>query len=330
MGIIERRETATIRAVTLAERVFRATLRTIRDGNASGTTTLPTNMVPSVIAIVVVFGMLGLRSDEIFGIIMVMACMKALCTVSGRGSSGIKIIDHRSASCKPGIPDFDVHRGLRVAADVRFLQPLPHAAVLVRRTMGALPLWLALALPVHATQDAWPALHDIAGIASDDVLNVRAAPDATSPIIGALPPGQTDVEVIRLDVETGWALVNLPEGTGWVSTRFLARHPGQWQGAFPEISTCFGTEPFWTLSVDGDTALFSTPEREAAGQIVARVGSAARRDRHGLLARIGDVALTGIVSARSCSDGMSDREWGLAFDAIHGDELLSGCCSLAR
>lgn len=242
------------------------------------------------------------------------------------------MIDYASASFKPGLPAVGGHRVPGVEADVRVMviKPPPHAAVLLRRAMRALPFWLALALPSHATQDAWPALHDVAGVEADDVLNVRAAPDAAAPIIGALSSERTGVEVIRLDDDAEWALINLSEGTGWVSIGFLARHPGQWQGAFPLISACFGTEPFWTLSVDGNAALLSTPEGEDAGQIVARVSSAGRRDRHGLVARIGNVPLTGIVSARSCSDGMSDRQWGLAFDAILGDDVLSGCCTLTR
>ncbi len=57
--------------------------------------------------------------------------------------------------------------------------------------------------------------------------------------------------------------------------------------------------------------------------------SAARRDRHGLVAVIDDVPLSGIIAARQCSDGMSDREYGLSLDAIFGEQVLSGCCTLA-
>ncbi|MEM7487835.1 MAG: peptide-binding protein [Pseudomonadota bacterium] len=200
---------------------------------------------------------------------------------------------------------------------------------MVRGALIALALGLA-AGPAAATQDAWPALHDVTGVASNDTLNVRADPSADAQIVGALPHDTRGVEVIRPDDQQGWGLVNLGEGTGWVSLRFLARRPGQWQGAFPPLAACFGTEPFWTLRLDGDAVTFATPEDEAAGTVTARLGSSARRDRHGLRARIGERPLSSIVAARACSDGMSDRAYGLAFDALLGDEVLSGCCTLAR
>lgn len=196
--------------------------------------------------------------------------------------------------------------------------------------------WLALALcitcaaPALATQDGWPALHDVTGVAADDVLNIRARPDADAPIMGTLPPDGTGIEVIRADEALEWGLVNSREMTGWASLRYLARRPGQWDGAFPNVASCFGTEPFWTLRIDGDALVWTTPEEEEAGVVEARLGASARRDRHGLTGIVGDRALAGVIAGEACSDGMSDRAYGLGFDAIFGDEVLSGCCTLAR
>ncbi|MGB3553158.1 MAG: SH3 domain-containing protein [Jannaschia sp.] len=193
--------------------------------------------------------------------------------------------------------------------------------------IGAVALSLA-ALPALATQDAWPALFDVRDVTADDVLNIRAGPSVRFPVIGTLRPDRADVEVIAPNDRETWGRINTGEGVGWVSLRYLARQPGQWQGAFPEISSCFGTEPFWTLSLTGDDAHLATPDSEAAGTVSARLGSAARRDRHGLIATLGGTTLTGVIATRSCSDGMSDRAFGLAFDAVMGDEVLSGCCTL--
>lgn len=195
--------------------------------------------------------------------------------------------------------------------------------------MRALALLLALAGPVQAAQDAWPALHDVTGVAADDVLHVRAGPSAGAPAIGALAPDAAGVEVIAVDEALDWGRVNVREGSGWVSMRHLARRPGQVVGSFPPIAACFGTEPFWTLRLDGEAATWSTPEGEVAGRVTARLASSARRDRHGLVADAGGVPLTGVIAAEACSDGMSDRLYGLAFDAVFGGEVLSGCCSLA-
>nr|WP_281494163.1 SH3 domain-containing protein [Jannaschia sp. S6380] len=171
-------------------------------------------------------------------------------------------------------------------------------------------------------------MHDVAGVAADDVLNIRRAPDARSDIVGRLAPDRRGVEVLRTTPDERWGLVNRDGGMGWVSMRYLDRGPGQWAGAFPEIRACFGTEPFWSLRLDGDVIEWSTPEGAADGTVIARLGATARRDRHGLVATIDRMPMTGILSARACSDGMSDAEWGLALDAVLGAEVLSGCCTL--
>lgn len=195
-------------------------------------------------------------------------------------------------------------------------------------------LLVLLAGPAAATQDAWPALFDVTGVALDDVLNVRSAPSATSEIVGALAPDATGVEVIRPDDRQTWGLVNTGEGTGWVSLAYLARLAGQWQGAFPDPARCFGTEPFWTLTFpDGGTVSLRTPEERSvpAGSVVARLGSANRRDRHGIRIAFPDGRLSsGVISWERCTDGMSDREYGLALDLLDADRVLSGCCTLAR
>ena len=67
---------------------------------------------------------------------------------------------------------------------------------------------LFLALPAQA-QD-FPALYAVTGVAADDVLNIRSRPDAGAPIIGALAPDSTGVEV--LGRSGNWALVSAGEG----------------------------------------------------------------------------------------------------------------------
>ena len=145
----------------------------------------------------------------------------------------------------------------------------------------ALILWLVLAGPALATQQGWPALFDVTGVAPDDVLNIREAPNAGAPIIGSFAPDAEGVEVIRPNADESWGLVNTAEGTGWTSLAFLERRPGQWNGAFPRIARCLGTEPFWSLSLDEDAVTLSTPQETAEGRVALRSGAAARRDRFG-------------------------------------------------
>ena len=196
----------------------------------------------------------------------------------------------------------------------------------------ALLLWAALAAPAAATQDGWPAIYDVTGVAEGDVLNIRERPDASSPIVGQLTPGMT-VEVIRPNDRQTWGRVNEGEQGGWVSLRYMTRRPGQWDGAFPEIASCFGTEPFWSLLRLGDEITFSTPETSEAFTITARSGSENRRDSFHMIAEGADGPAVAVLRTESCSDGMSDREFGISVQLLVGvggaPRHLSGCCTRA-
>ena len=106
---------------------------------------------------------------------------------------------------------------------------------------------IGLAPPAAATTDAWPALYDVINVESDDVLNVRAGPGSSFDVVGTLDHDAVNVEVIRPDESFEWALINIDEGTGWVSLSFIVPQPGQWDGFYPEFKWCGGTEPFWSL-----------------------------------------------------------------------------------
>lgn len=196
----------------------------------------------------------------------------------------------------------------------------------------ALVAWALLAAPAFATQDGWPAIYDVTGVSADDVLNIRERPDASSPIVGRLPPG-TFVEVIRPNDRQTWGLVNAGEQPGWVSLRYMTRRPGQWDGAFPEVASCFGTEPFWSLMREGDGLTFSTPETSETMTIVARSGSENRRDSFHMIAEGTGGQSVAILRTEACSDGMSDRAFGISVQLLLGlgteARQLSGCCTRA-
>jgi hypothetical protein len=65
----------------------------------------------------------------------------------------------------------------------------------------------------------------VVGVAHDDVLNVRAGPGTDQPVVGTLEPLATDVAATgrarRLPASI-WLEVELGEGTGWSSSRYLA------------------------------------------------------------------------------------------------------------
>ncbi|MDP3197487.1 COG3650 family protein [Tabrizicola sp.] len=196
--------------------------------------------------------------------------------------------------------------------------------------MRILILFLLLSHPLQAEE--FPALFAVTGVADDDVLNIRARPDAGSPIIGSLAPDATGVEVIA--TRGNWALVNGGEGSGYASMRFLTREPGPAWNALQAPLICRGTEPFWSLEIDPQSRAtrFLTPEDQApAPESMTGVWPAEPWARS---AAIGLPDGLAVLTGAECSDGMSDRSYGIVVDIFRtgpaDERRLSGCCLLAR
>lgn len=190
----------------------------------------------------------------------------------------------------------------------------------------AMLLWL-LAWPALA-QDL-PAQFGVSGVAADDVLNIRAAPDAASDRIGSLGSDEINVEVLELSENGRWGRIALPEGNGWVSMRYLLRQEVA-EGEIPRPLVCLGTEPFWRLGLypRGDEFERLGEDRvdlERTSELVQADGFRAELAGSG-----SSYGLT--VVRRACSDGMSDRAFGwaasLTLTGSAGDETLQGCCTL--
>jgi uncharacterized membrane protein len=202
--------------------------------------------------------------------------------------------------------------------------------ILVIRTGIAATAFFAL-IAAGPARDL-PALHHVTGVAADDVLNVRAAPDPESDILGTLAPGASGIEVVA--TAGNWAQINTGERAGWASLAFLDAQQG---GAFPEVPSfsCFGTEPFWSIDVtQSGPAKFDDPERPdppamLAGAVMPASGM---RNRYGLVAVWPQGRMTLAIRAEQCSDGMSDRLYGLSVGIVATGALqrvLSGCCTIA-
>ncbi len=201
--------------------------------------------------------------------------------------------------------------------------------------------WFFLALgvlwPGLAAAQVLPALYDVAGVAGDDVLNIRVGPDAESAAMGSLPPNSKAVEVVVLSPDGKWGQVNAGEGAGWVALRFLHKRDRPDWFALEYSLECSGTEPFWTLFVDPPTktAHINTPEEEGpelditgawpgtAGQPIAAVQYASE-----------EASGVAVLRGQVCSDGMSDQSFGIwldLFQAASPDQparTLHGCCRL--
>ncbi|UWQ79166.1 SH3 domain-containing protein [Leisingera sp. S132] len=199
-----------------------------------------------------------------------------------------------------------------------------------------------LALPAAAQQ--YPALHSVTGVAADDVLNIRSAPSASAAIIGTLAPDQTGVEVILADGSGKWGLINSSEQSGWAALRYLDRvSTSNWHEQPDQALECFGTEPFWSLSLDEASYLRTQDEPAIPFVLMARQPAAGHRGKSGFHAvsridsalSIPDIrSLSGTLTGQLCTDGMSDRAYGISIDLLQfrkaGQlDVLTGCCSLA-
>ena len=200
------------------------------------------------------------------------------------------------------------------------------------RLAAAFALILSAAAPA-AAQTVLPTLFDVTGVRPDDVLNVRAMPDASSSVLSELPHDAKGVEVV--DTRAGWARVNTFERSGWVNMRYLRERPDVWKpGEVPATLNCLGTEPFWTLRQVGTSIVYETPEQSRPLQRRVVVDNPARREpARSIIAGDDKGRLTVVLTPAQCTDGMSDRFFGLTATLLFegaGQALTmeNGCCRI--
>ena len=198
-------------------------------------------------------------------------------------------------------------------------------------------LALCFLFPIAVFAEQFPALFDVVGVDATDQLNIRHDPAADTQVLGSLAHDAADVEVVMLSGTKAWGLVNIGERSGWVSMRFLRRVTDTHSGSFPRPLRCFGTEPFWSakIPVSGPVVVSFPNENPIEVELESPAIAQGRNDKFGFLASTTDTGIVGAVTRAACSDGMSDRAFGMAIDLLtfpdDGDgTLLSGCCSLSE
>lgn len=90
-----------------------------------------------------------------------------------------------------------------------------------------------------------------------------------------------------------------------------------------ETITLVGTEPFWSLTVEGDSATWTTPENQPGTQIAVTRFSG--NGGLGLSGTLDGKSLTATLTPGTCSDGMSDRAFPFVATIALGGETLKGC-----
>jgi uncharacterized membrane protein len=177
-------------------------------------------------------------------------------------------------------------------------------------------------------------------VAANDWLNVRSQPGTQADTAVRLAPGSRGILLTGRRMAEGksvwWEVITQdgPGDTGWVNHRYLAAEAGDDPGETSYPLLCAGTEPFWSLRLDGGHAIYSDPETEAvkmssSGWIRSlnspAVLAVRLRDEDGAAGN-GHAA----IQRSSCSDRMSDFEYPFGVTLILPDQkVLDGCCSRA-
>lgn len=200
------------------------------------------------------------------------------------------------------------------------------------RLATVLALILSLAGPA-AAQTMLPTLYDVSGVAANDHLNIRAMPDASSSILSQLPHDSKGVEVI--ETRAGWARVNTFERSGWVNMRYLKERPDVWKpGEIPATLNCLGTEPFWSLRQVGSNIVYETPSVSRPMQRRAIVDNPSQlRPARSIVAGDEQGRVTVVLQPGQCTDGMSDRYFGLSATLLfegagQASRMENGCCRI--
>lgn len=118
-----------------------------------------------------------------------------------------------------------------------------------------------------------------------------------------------------------------PESPASTDAPVAKRAPGD-EAPPMQVFRAFGTEPFWSVNVEGNTLTYTTPEDQ-----VGIVLHGMRRSIDGGMEIDGSddgVSFALTVKAGTCSDGMSDNVYELTAGFRYGDMDYKGCAEAAK
>ncbi len=217
----------------------------------------------------------------------------------------------------------------------------PHLAI-----FAILTVILTVAMARSATAQS---SYDVRNVASDDVLNMRAHVDATKditsiPVVGRIPWNARKLIGTGNTAQVGsstWIELSYRGITGWVTGQFLSRIDDVSGSKDTDYLKCGGAEPFWSLVVRENNAVFEDPFVEG-GKSVKRFRITKKTFARGrpqtfvayLATRVGKGrAFATFIRTGQCSDGMSDNIFPYELMFVDREDpkgVWSGCCSTDR
>lgn len=118
--------------------------------------------------------------------------------------------------------------------------------------------------------------------------------------------------------QQGWAEANPSELATAPAGKFTEGPPATDPPKFVRYKAT-GTEPFWSVDLDGNTLRYSDPEVSGIEVPVNKTGDGI------WIGSYDGKPLQFRVEQRACSDGMSDEAYDYAADLKLGDRMLLGC-----
>ena len=90
-----------------------------------------------------------------------------------------------------------------------------------------------------------------------------------------------------------------------------------------EVVTMMGTEPFWTLRIEDDAAVWMTPDSPGGTRFA--VSRFAGNNGLGFSGTLDGEPFTATLTPGECSDGMSNRRFPFVATIALGQDILEGC-----
>ncbi len=174
--------------------------------------------------------------------------------------------------------------------------------------------------------------YSVSDVAQNDVLNIRSGPAGSSEIVGFFSHDEDLIEVISFSKNGKWGLVNIIEGTGWTSMRFLKRIKPHSYGSsnIPTELKCHGKDHNWSVRTNTNVIAFSEYGRSTVSYSIEKVQEFRNPNSIVLLA---DPSLSSAFDINKALTGCTNEAgniypWEMEVYFENGSQLA--CCSIGR